>query len=65
MRSFSPSDEDLELAHRQIRAFEEVEANGKSIAVVDGRIVESLHIVTARDTLEKAKAITALAEEMI
>ena len=62
---FSPSDEDLELAHRQIRAFEEVEANGKSIAVVDGRIVESLHIVTARDTLEKAKAITALAEEMI
>lgn len=62
---FSPSDEDLELAHRQIRAFEEVEANGKSIAVVDGRIVESLHIVTARDTLEKAKAITTLAEEMI
>ena len=37
----------------------------KALRSVDGRIVESLHIETARDTLEKAKAITALAEEMI
>jgi hypothetical protein len=31
------------------------------VAVVDGRIVENLHIVTARALLAKAAAIAALA----
>ncbi|WP_317849348.1 HpcH/HpaI aldolase/citrate lyase family protein [Tateyamaria pelophila] len=61
--AFSPSDEDIDLARRQIAAFEEVEANGQGVAVVDGRIVENLHIVTARETLAKAEAIAALAKE--
>lgn len=61
--AFSPSEEDIDLAKRQIAAFEEVEASGQGIAVVDGRIVENLHIVTARETLAKAEAIAALAME--
>lgn len=61
--AFSPSDEDVDLARRQIAAFEETEASGQGVAVVDGRIVENLHIVTARETLAKAEAIAALAEE--
>lgn len=60
--AFSPSDEDIDLARRQIAAFEEVEASGQGVAVVDGRIVENLHIVTARETLAKAEAIAALTE---
>lgn len=59
--AFSPSQDDIDLARRQITAFEEVEASGQGVAVVDGRIVENLHIVTARETLAKAEAIAAMA----
>lgn len=54
---FAPSEEDLELARRQIAAFEEVEAAGQGVAVVDGKIVENLHIVIARALIAKADAI--------
>ncbi|MEM8979759.1 MAG: CoA ester lyase, partial [Pseudomonadota bacterium] len=54
---FAPSPEDVDLAERQIAAFEEAEAAGQGVAVVDGKIVENLHIETARATLAKASAI--------
>ena len=57
---FAPSDEDVDLARRQIEAFEQAERSGLGVAVVDGRIVENLHIVTARQTLARAEAIAAL-----
>jgi len=58
--AFAPSAEEIDLAERQIAAFEASEAKGEGIAVVDGKIVENLHIVTARATLDKARAITAM-----
>ncbi|WP_299599528.1 CoA ester lyase [uncultured Tateyamaria sp.] len=60
--AFSPSEAEIDLARRQIAAFEEVEAAGQGVAVVDGRIVENLHIVTARETLAKAEAIAEMAK---
>jgi (3S)-malyl-CoA thioesterase len=57
---FAPSGDDIDLAKRQIVAFEAAEAEGKGVAVVDGKIVENLHIVTARQTLAKADSIAAL-----
>ena len=60
--AFSPSEADVELARRQIEAFDAAEASGQGVAVVDGRIVENLHIVTARETLAKADAIAAMME---
>lgn len=57
--TFRPSEADIELAKRQMAAFEEAEAAGKGIAVLDGQIVENLHIVTARALLAKAEAIAA------
>ena len=54
---FGPTEEEVALARRQIAAFEAAEAEGQGVAVVDGRIVENLHIVTARATLEMADAI--------
>ena len=60
-RAFAPSEEELDLARRQIEAFEAARAAGQGVAVVDGRIVENLHIVTARQTLARAGAIAALA----
>ena len=57
---FGPSEDDIALARRQIEAFDEALATGSGVAVVDGKIVENLHVETARATLAKAKAIEAL-----
>jgi len=57
---FAPSADALDLAQRQIAAYEAALASGQGVAVLDGRIVENLHIVTARATLAKADAIAAL-----
>ena len=57
---FGPTAADIDLARRQIAAFDAAVSEGQGVAVVDGRIVENLHIVTARATLAKADAIAAL-----
>ncbi|MFD3190921.1 HpcH/HpaI aldolase/citrate lyase family protein [Sedimentitalea sp. HM32M-2] len=59
-RAFAPSPEELDLARRQIAAFEESEAKGQGVAVVDGKIVENLHVATARELLAKAEMIESL-----
>jgi (3S)-malyl-CoA thioesterase len=61
--AFSPTGKEVDLAQRQIDAFRAVEAVGQGVAVVDGKIVENLHVATARDTLAKVVAIAALATE--
>ncbi len=61
--AFGPSEAEVDLARRQIAAFEESEAQGQGVAVVDGRIVENLHVATAHETLAKAKAIEVLQAE--
>ena len=58
--AFAPSQAEIDLARRQITAFEETEASGQGVAVVDGKIVENLHVVTAREILAKADAIAAI-----
>ena len=58
--AFAPTAAEIDLAERQIAAFAEAEAAGQGVAVVDGKIVENLHIVTAKATLAKAKAIAEL-----
>lgn len=58
--AFGPTTDEIDLARRQIAAFEAAEVAGQGVAVVDGRIVESLHIVTAQATLAKADAIARL-----
>jgi (3S)-malyl-CoA thioesterase len=58
--AFAPSDAEIDLATRQIAAFNAALAEGQAVAVVDGRIVENLHIVTAQASLAKAAAIAAM-----
>jgi (3S)-malyl-CoA thioesterase len=57
---FAPSDAEIDLSERQIAAFETATAEGLGVAVVDGKIVENLHIETARATLAKAAMIAKL-----
>ncbi|MCL7463620.1 (3S)-malyl-CoA thioesterase [Phaeovulum sp. NW3] len=58
--AFAPSEAEIDLARRQIAAFDEAQRQGQGVAVVDGKIVENLHIVTARQILAKAEAIAAM-----
>ena len=59
--AFAPSEAEITLARRQIEAFDAAKAAGQGVAVVDGKIVENLHIVTALATLAKAEAIADMA----
>ncbi|WP_282601688.1 CoA ester lyase [Paracoccus sp. PARArs4] len=60
--AFAPTEPEIDLARRQIEAFEQAQAAGRGVAVVDGRIVENLHVETARRTIDRAEAIAAMAE---
>ncbi len=53
---FSPSDHDIAAAKELVSAFEE---EGSGVAVLNGRIVESLHVEAAQRLLARAKAIAA------
>jgi (3S)-malyl-CoA thioesterase len=59
-RAFAPSADDIALAQRQIDAFAQARVMGQVVAVVDGKIVENLHIVTAQALIAKASAIAAM-----
>ena len=58
--AFAPAPEEVDLARRQIDAFEKAKAEGQGVAVVDGKIVENLHVATAREILAKSDAIEAI-----
>lgn len=56
-RVFAPSDQEVEEARRMIAAFDEATASGKGVAVLDGRMIEELHVVEARRQVAMAEAI--------
>ena len=57
---FAPADAELEEARLYVDAFEEAEAMGEGVAVVNGRIVENLHVENAKRLLGLADAIKDL-----
>ena len=61
---FAPSEEAVERAKRQVAAFREAEAEGRAVAVVDGRIVENLHAANAERLLGEARAIRELEADL-
>jgi citrate lyase beta subunit len=60
---FAPSPAALDEARAYVAAFEEATAKGQGVAVVNGRIVENLHVANARRLLAEADAIAALEAE--
>lgn len=60
--AFAPSADEIDLARRRIAGFEAAQAAGQGVAVVDGEIVEALHVETARKTLALAERIAAEAD---
>jgi len=57
---FAPEADEIDLARRQIAAFEEAKGRGEGVAVLDGKIVENLHVATAQHLLARAAAIEEL-----
>ena len=57
---FSPSFEDKELYLKQIEAFDLAVKNGKGVAVLDGKIIENLHVEIARKNLALMNSIQNL-----
>ncbi len=57
---FAPEAGEVDLARRQIAAHQEATARGEGVAVVDGKIVENLHVETAQRLLARAAAIAEL-----
>jgi (3S)-malyl-CoA thioesterase len=58
---FAPSDAEVTLARRMIEAHRAARAEGQGVAVIDGRIVETMHVASAATLLARAEAIAALA----
>ena len=54
---FAPSVSEIALAQRQIEAFKQASDAGQGVAVVDGTIVENLHVETAQRLLDQAQVI--------
>jgi len=57
--AFGPSPDELDQARRIMVAHAEAESFGKGVVVVDGRLVEALHVEAARRLLALADAIAA------
>jgi citrate lyase subunit beta/citryl-CoA lyase len=56
-RAFAPGAEEVEAARRILVAHAEAESFGKGVVVVDGRLVEALHVEAARRLLALAEAV--------
>ena len=57
---FAPSPDDIDHATRLIAAYDEAMAQGKAVALLDGKLVENLHVEEARRLVSLAKTIEIL-----
>jgi len=56
---FAPSEEELRLSRRIIDAYADAEAEGKGVVVVDGKLIEKLHVDHAKRVVALSEAISA------
>jgi citrate lyase subunit beta/citryl-CoA lyase len=57
---WAPDAGEIEHAQKVIAAFEEAEAEGRGVITVDGRMIENLHVESARRALAVAAAIAEM-----
>ncbi len=58
--AFGPSESDIDHARQVIETFEAALAEGKGVALLNGKLIENLHAETARQVLALADNIAAL-----
>jgi citrate lyase subunit beta/citryl-CoA lyase len=57
---FAPDEAEVDLSRRIIEAFAAAEKEGKGVVVVDGKLVENLHVENAKRLVAMAEAIETL-----
>ncbi len=57
---FAPSDDEVSWSHKIIAAHAEAAAEGKGVVVVDGKLVENLHVENARRLVALSEAISQM-----
>ena len=57
--AFAPSDAEVDWSRRIIAAHAEAEAEGKGVVLVDGKLIENLHVEAARRIVALADAIAS------
>ncbi|MQX35810.1 HpcH/HpaI aldolase/citrate lyase family protein [Roseospira navarrensis] len=62
--AFAPSADEVAWSRRIIEAHAEAEKAGQGVVVVDGKLVENLHVVNARRLVALADAIAALEADL-
>ena len=55
--AFAPSEADVAWARKIIAAFEQAASEGKGVVVVDGKLIENLHVVSAQKLVTMADLI--------
>jgi len=60
-RAFAPDEDEVSQARRIIDAHTEAQARGEGVVVLDGKLIETLHVVEARRVVALAEAIAARA----
>jgi citrate lyase subunit beta/citryl-CoA lyase len=58
-RAFAPAPADVEWSRRVIAAHADAAAGGRGIVVLDGKLIENLHVLNARRIVELAEAIAS------
>ncbi len=61
--AFAPSQQDVERAKRLVAAHKDAAASGQGVTVVDGKLVEGLHVREAERLIAAAEMIAALESE--
>ena len=59
--AFGPTDAEIAWARQVVAAHADAEAQGRGIVLLDGRLVENLHVEDARRVISLADAIAGLA----
>ncbi len=57
---WAPGDDEVDFSRRVIEAFEVAEAAGRGVITVDGKMIENLHVDSARRVLAVADAIASI-----
>ncbi|CAA7612467.1 (3S)-malyl-CoA thioesterase [Candidatus Terasakiella magnetica] len=63
-RVFAPSEKEVEWSKKIITAHAEAAAEGKGVVVVDGKLIENLHVENARRLVGQAELIAALEADL-
>ena len=63
-RVFAPSEKEIEWSKKIIAAHAEAAAEGKGVVVVDGKLVENLHVENAKRIVRLAEQIAALEADL-